>query len=264
MATTWSWTPGRAFDDVGMSDPSRTWNRTFWGAEVLFARTALAAPGRTDLIVACDANVFPAVMTATHVRAAMRAMRFAHPSIASTFVWSSDGSEGRFQYEAPTSEEEVGRWLDAVVIHRNDLACPGAGGVADAIDALSSDLGHARALRTTDLLKLYHLTPSETAPGVHGLLLYLNHTLFDGVGGWQALDCFLHELSIILSRCSNGQPAEAAFEWGNEYMRLARPVSDRVSNKSWSPADLYIDWPIIGRLNKVLSHPSVCQFHLIY
>ncbi|KZP25033.1 hypothetical protein FIBSPDRAFT_856416 [Athelia psychrophila] len=261
MATPWSWTSGCAFNDTGISDPSRTWNRTFWGCELLFARAALATPGRADLITACDVK-FPAVITATHVRAAMRALRFSHPSIASTLVWSSDYSQGRFQYQAPTSEEEVDRWLDAVVIHRNDLACPGAGEVVDAINVLSSELSHAKALRTKDLLKLYHLTPSATAPDTHGFLMYLNHSLFDGVGGWQALDCFLHELCIILSRCSNGEPAEAAFEWGNEHTRLARPVSDRAF-KPWTPADLHTDWPMVKRMNKVLSRPSVGQFHLI-
>lgn len=127
--------------------------------------------------------------------------------------------------------------------------------MVDAINVLSSELSHAQALRTKDLLKLYHLTPSATAPDAHGFLMYMGHSLFDAIAAWQALDCFLHELGIILSRCSNGEPAEAALEWGQEHARLARPVSDRVS-KPWTPADLDIDWPMVKRLNKVLSHPS--------
>ncbi|KAF7982891.1 hypothetical protein HWV62_25142 [Athelia sp. TMB] len=253
MSTPWSWTPGPAFDDTTVVDHSRTWNRKFWGSEHVFARPALVTPGRADLIVACDIRGCPQV-THSHVRAAMRALRFAHPSIASAVVWSEVRSEGRFQYEAPTKEEEVNSWLDEVVIPRGDLVREEVD-VQAAIKVLMSELSHAHAPRTQHQIKLYHLLPSPTAPDAHGLLMYMKHSLFDGIAGWQALDCFLLELSTILSRVLKGESEVTTLEWGTEYIRLARPVSDRV-DKPWTPADMHPNWPTITRMTEVLSRPT--------
>ncbi|KAF7982892.1 hypothetical protein HWV62_25144 [Athelia sp. TMB] len=253
MSTPWSWSPGPAFSDTIVGDPARTWNRKFWGSEHAFARPAALTPGRADIIVACDIRGCPQA-THSQVRAAVRALRFAHPSIASTMAWSADQSEGRFQYEAPAGEAQVSSWLDAVVIPRGGLVREGVD-VQAAIEELSSELSHAHAPRTRDQFKLYHLLPSPTAPDEHGFLLYMKHSLFDGVAAWQALDCFLHELSAILGRAAKDEPEATAFEWGTEYARLARPVSDRV-DKPWTPADMHADWPTVKRMTEVLSRPT--------
>ncbi|KAF7973749.1 hypothetical protein HWV62_14334 [Athelia sp. TMB] len=253
MSTPWSWYPGPAFPDTVVADPARTWKRKFWGSEHAFARPAQVTPGRADIIVACDISGCPGV-THAHVRAAMRALRFEHPNIAATMAWSADQAEGRFQYEAPAGEEQVRGWLDAVVVPRGGLVREGVD-VRAAIEVLSSELSHARAPRTPDQFKLYHLLPSPAAPDEHGFLLYMKHSLFDGVAAWQALDCFLHELSTILGRAARGEPEATALEWGTEHARLARPVSDRV-DKPWAPADMHADWPTVTRMTDVLSRPT--------
>lgn len=156
-------------------------------------------------------------------------------------------------YESPSSEEEVTAWLDTVVTARDDLT-NAAGGMYGAIEALSSELGQASAVRTQDQLRLYHITPASDTPQVHGFLMYLKHCLFDGIASWQALGCFLQELALSLGRSTKAEATP--LEWGTEFSRLARPVSDRVA-QPWAPVDLHGNWPIVKRMNEVLTHPSV-------
>lgn len=252
MTTPWSWRLGLPFESTKVADPSLTWNRKLWGGEIAFARSALITPGRGDPMVSCVIDV-PSNVQLTHdkIRFALRSLRFEHPSIASKVVWHppAEPADARFIYEAPASEEQVTSWLDSIAFVRE-----GASEVEATLSALRIELARADAPRTSDELKLYHITPHASKPQVHGILLYLKHTIFDGVAAWQVLDCVLEQLSRILGQ-SPGH-SSSPIEWGTEVSRLARPVADRVAHP-WSPGDLHSEWPIVKRMNKILDHPSV-------
>jgi len=198
-------------------------------------------------------------MTHQHIRSATRSLRFAHPSIASKVVWPPgvpNVAETKFVYESPASEEQVNSWLDAVVFSHN-IALVDVGNVSDVEAALSSlrvDLGRVDCVRTDDELKLFHILPCAQDPQVHGILMYVRHTLFDGIAAWQVMDCWLQELSQIIGNLP--QPPTLPLEWGTEFSRLARPVADRVA-RPWSPRDLHGDWPILKHMNEILDRPSV-------
>lgn len=223
----------------------------------MFAFTARAHPGWMDMMVACVVDVPPGMeMTHEHVRSALRSFRFTHPCIAARIAWSTtDLKEGRLMYESPASEEQVSSWIDDTLDHRDDLA-ETPGGINAAISALSTELSRGDANRTTEQFKAYHIPASAAAPQTHAIMLYLKHTLFDGIAAWETLSTFIHQLTESLGRSS-----DPSYEWGTEHVRLARAVHDRAA-KPWSPADMHAEWPIAQRAKEVISRSDVSLAYL--
>ncbi|KZP13013.1 hypothetical protein FIBSPDRAFT_1049718 [Athelia psychrophila] len=255
----WSWLPGPVFPNyqpaaVGGHQSVRS--RKLWGSEVLFAKGALLAPGRADVIIRTTLSL-PAPQKNTHerVRAALRTMRWNHPSIASHVAWDKDFVEGKFVYEAPKDETAVSHWLDQVTFLRQ----AGEEGVEKATDGLLSELASLSTKRTGYELKLYHVTPSSSETSgtrnreKHEIIMYFRHELFDGVGAWEAVGIYLSELAATLGAPSG----TSSLEWGKELERLARPVPDRAGPAAqWSPKDLHGDWPLIQRVKGVIARPG--------
>lgn len=256
----WSWLPGPVFPNyqpaaVGGHQSVRS--RKLWGSEVLFAKGALLAPGRADVIIRTTLSL-PAPQKNTHerVRAALRTMRWNHPSIASHVAWDKDFVEGKFVYEAPKDETAVSHWLDQVTFLRQ----AGEEGVEKATDGLLSELASLSTKRTGYELKLYHVTPSSSETSGtrnrerHEIVMYFRHELFDGVAAWEAVGIYLSELAATLGAPSG----TSSLEWGKELERLARPVPDRAGPAAqWSPKDLHGDWPLIQRVKGVIARPGV-------
>ncbi|KAF7972386.1 hypothetical protein HWV62_18104 [Athelia sp. TMB] len=237
----WSWTPAPT-----PASPN-TWTRRLWGGEHVFAHAARAQPGRGDGMVSCTLRV-PAppslALTHAHVRQAVRRLRWDHPSVASRVDWPPEG-EPRFVYAAPTSEADVDAWLDAIVF----LRVPREGeGVDGALDALRAELGHAECARAPHELVVHHVPAAEGEE--HGLLLYLRHTVFDGLAAWQVLGALIANVAAAL-----GTPAPE-LQWGEECARLARAVPDRIAN-TFEEGDMAREWPLVSRMHAVLERPSV-------
>ena len=251
--STWSWYPGPAFGSPEGADPLKIWNRKLWGGEAFYAYISLVAPGQRDLQISCIIDVPDGVTFGhQHVRAAMRCLRFAHPSIASKVVWPSgppNPAEAKFQYASPASEEQVDAWLDTVVQTANNSS-----DVEAALSSLRVALARLDTPRTDDELKLYHVLPSPLKPCTHGILLYTRHTLFDAMATWEVLDCYLQELALLSGKKLNA--LMAPLDWGTEHVRLARAVADRTERK-FAPTDMHGEWPILKRLQQIASKPSV-------
>lgn len=191
-----------------------------------------------------------------HVRCAFRKLRFEHPSIASKIMWNESYADGKFVYEAPRDEAQIEKWLDDVVSLREATTQLG---VEDLLHAELQELGRLDAQRTNDELKLYHISSSSSSSNhlknQHIFLLYLRHTLFDGIGSWEAMGCFLSELAKALAS-SPAVPEELA--WGTEFDRLARAVPDRVGKDAqWTPKDLQQNWPLVTRVKEIIARPTV-------
>ena len=247
----WSWFPGPAFDTPEGTDPSKIWNRKLWGGEILFAYMSKMGTGRHNLQISCIMDVPDGVaFSHQHVRAAMRCLRFAHPSIASKVVWPPgppNPAEAKFQYASPVSEEQVNAWLDTVVVQITNSSSD----VETALSSLQIALARLDAPQTDDQLKIYHVLPSPLKPCTHGILLYAKHVLFDAIAAWEALDCYLQELALL-----SGNALMAPLDWGTEYIRLARAVADRTEHK-FEPADMHGDWPELKRAQQIKGKPIV-------
>ena len=250
----WSWYPGPAFDTPEGTDPSKIWNRKLWGGEVFFAHTSKTSPARHNLLMSCIMDVPDDVTFGhQHVRAAMRCLRFTHPSIASKVVWPPgplNPVEAKFQYASPVSEEQVNVWLDTVVVQITNNSTD----VETALSSLRVALARFDAPQTDDQLKVYHVLPSPLKPCTHGILLYAKHVLFDAIAVWEALDCYLQELALLSGKELNA--LMVPLDWGTEYIRLARAVADRTERK-FEPGDMHGDWPGIKGMQQIMSKPFV-------
>ena len=250
----WSWFPGPAFDTPEGADPSKIWNRKLWGGEILYAYISRISPGQRDLQISCIMDIPDGVaFSHQHVRAAMRCLRFTHPSIASKVVWPPgppNPAEAKFQYASPVSEEQVNAWLDTVVVQITNNSSD----VEAALSSLRVALARLDTPRTDDLLKLYHVPPSPLKPFTHGILLHAKHALFDAIAIWEALDCYLQELALLSGKELNA--LMAPLDWGTEYVRLARAVADRTERK-FEPADMHGEWPGIKRMQQIMDKPFV-------
>lgn len=156
-------------------------------------------------------------------------------------------------YEAPRNEGDVENWLDEMTIQH---VLAKEDNIEDALGKLRSKLAHANTPRTNHELLLHHITPcaSGSNPRVHGLLIYMHHSVFDGLAAWQVLDCILQEVARAIG--GGEKYARAPLAWGEEHVRLARPVSDRTNNK-WRTEDMNMEWPLVKRMHDVLQRPSV-------
>ncbi|KAF7978270.1 hypothetical protein HWV62_1108 [Athelia sp. TMB] len=239
----WSWTPAPT------PAAPNTWTRRLWGGELVFAHAARAQPGRGDGMVSCTLRVpsspsTPLHLTHAHVRQAVRGLRWDHPSVASRVNWSAGDGEPRFVYAAPASEGAVAAWLDTIVFLREGESVDGA------LDALRAELGHAECARAPHELVVYHV-PGAAGEGEHGLLLYLRHTVFDGLAAWQVLGALIANIATAL-----GSDAPLApLNWGEECARLARAVPDRTEN-TFEEGDMHREWPLVNRMHEVLARPS--------
>ncbi|KAF7980081.1 hypothetical protein HWV62_39880 [Athelia sp. TMB] len=255
----WAWLSGPVFPNFkpASTDGSRIRSRKLWSGEVLFAKGALLAPGRADLIVRATLSL-PILQDNAHerVRAAVRTTRWNHPSIASRIAWNDDYSEGKFVYEAPSDDAAISAWLDQVVFLRH----VGVEGVEKTRDGLLAELASSGARRTGDEFKLYHIAPSSSGFPVeyeekHEIVMHLRHALFDGIAGWEALSVYLAALATALDAPSHA--LTVPFEWGAELERLARPVPDRVAQEAqWSPDDLHGNWPLIQKVKDIIARPG--------
>ncbi|KAF7976160.1 hypothetical protein HWV62_7481 [Athelia sp. TMB] len=250
--TPWSWLPGPIFPNSAPAS-DRVRSRKLWAGEAIFARGALQKPGRADIMVHVEVEAPTShPLTHSHVRAAVRKLRWEHPSVASKILWNHDYSDGKYVYEAPASEGDVDAWLDAVVY----LKEAGPAGVDARMQEELTRLGRLDTKRTNDEFQLYHFTPNSTSDPAnkHIFVMYLRHTLFDGVGSWEAMGSFLSELALVLAA---PVPNREQLQWGAELTRLARAVPDRIGAEGqWSQKDLHGNWPLVKKMKEVLARPS--------
>lgn len=156
-------------------------------------------------------------------------------------------------YEAPRNEGDVEKWLDEMTIQH---AAAKDESIEAALGKLRSKLARVDTPRTDHEMLLHHIAPSASGsnPRAHGLLVYTHHSAFDGLAVAQVLDCILQEVARAIG--GGEEHARAPLAWGEEHVRLARPVPDRTDNK-WKTEDMNVEWPLVKRMHDVLQRPSV-------
>ncbi|EJT99544.1 hypothetical protein DACRYDRAFT_17233 [Dacryopinax primogenitus] len=267
MSSPWSWQQGPppflASAPLPEDVKSRTWNRALWGGELAFAIGTLVNPGFSDMLLCCHlslSSVSSTKLTIDHVRRATRALRWSHPGIATTIAFPSFTSmadfkpdQGRLLYQAASGEEEVGDWLNEGVFDDSAYLKSAGGDLDGALDALKKDIGAITAPRNKWMLKVHFIGDSEL--GKYGILIQTGHTIFDGIGTFEVLDLWLHELAQVLP-----QKKDSGCQWGEEAVRLAKAVPDR-SAAPWSAEPTPPEHPILKEIGESLKMAPV-QFGL--
>jgi hypothetical protein len=258
MSSPWSWQPGPPTFLASSGLPSlpsdvaaRTYNRALWGGELAFAIGTLVNPGFSDMLLTCRVHLpepstgVAKALTFDHVREATRRLRFHHPGIAATIAFppfttlaAFDPSRGRLVYQSPSSPAEVSAWIDQVVQDRSPLLAQHSGDLEATLLALKAELGSITCPRDQWMFKLHFLADPST--GKYGVLIHTGHTIFDGIGTFEVMDLWLHELAGVLAgsdaSTAGGVEGEVGEElkWGEEVGRLAQAVPDRL-DEPWQP-----------------------------
>ncbi|KZT54846.1 hypothetical protein CALCODRAFT_372467 [Calocera cornea HHB12733] len=264
MSSPWSWQQGPpAFMvSAGLPDEvtARTWNRPFWGGELAFAIGNVANPGFSDMLLSCHINIPSTTsLVIDYVRRATRALRWSHPGIAATIAFPPFTSladfkpeQGRLVYQTAASEKDVSDWLDEVVFDKSFYLSAAEGDLNRALDALKKEIGAITTPRTQWMLKVNFISDAES--NKHAVLIQTGHVIFDGIGTFEVLDLWLHELARVLTQEKEG------CQWGEEAARLAKAVPDRLP-EPWSAQPTPADHPVMKEIYASLQMPPV-QFGL--
>ncbi|KZO94463.1 hypothetical protein CALVIDRAFT_202662 [Calocera viscosa TUFC12733] len=264
MSSPWSWQQGPpsflAFAGLPDELTARTWNRALWGGELAFAIGTLLNPGFSDMLLCCHIDgPSTAGLTMAHVRRATRALRWSHPGIAATIAFPPFTSiadfkpdQGKLVYQTATGEKDVTDWLDEVVFDKSSYLTAAEADLDRALDALKTDLGAITMPRTQWMFKVNYIGDADS--NKHAVMIQTGHTIFDGIGTFEGLDLWLHELAQILTQEKEG------CQWGEEAVRLAKAVPDRLP-APWSAEPTPLDHPVMKEIAASLQMPPV-QFGL--
>lgn len=211
-------------------------------------------PGMADIILSCQLTPpagCPTEIDEALVRAAVRALRFEHPTIAAKFAWPKlepdtfpVADNARFVYEVPASDKDVEGWLSQVVVTRMDAAEAARGDVDSAVRFVSHDLGRVAYGPQTTLFEM-HFIPVWQGSSC-GVVFRLGHALFDGIGSFQFLDMLNARIAQLLK-----MPVREEFAWGEEVARLTGAVPDR-ARVPWSPDKIDDDKVMLDKLQEAL------------
>ncbi|TFK45907.1 hypothetical protein OE88DRAFT_1739865 [Heliocybe sulcata] len=235
----------------------RIYYRKLWGLEASMAVCTYALPGMANILVSCHITPPPgssAPIDEPLVRAAVRALRFEQPTIATKLAFAGvapgtfpQPDNGRFAYVVPASEEDVSAWLDDVVVTH-----AGHADIAAAVEAVTHALTGVGTSPPTTLFDL-HFIPSTGADPTCAVVLNMGHALFDGIGCWLFLDLFTAKLAWMM-----GDPPSRANQpipWGDEVARLAGAVPDRLK-VPWAPEKIDEDLIMVDKLREAASIPK--------
>ncbi|EJU03968.1 hypothetical protein DACRYDRAFT_14207 [Dacryopinax primogenitus] len=252
MSSPWLWKPGHPFIDLEQPHTSRVWHRAIWPGELTLAIGKIVNPGLMDILISCIINPsMSSRITAEAERRATRRLRWQHPAIAlnvtfppMTGLEDFKPFEGTFTYEAPITEEDVNNWLGEVVHDGMEYAARGS--VREVIETVRERVGAVDKTRSKWLLEVYYIHPENAVE--HAVVLHVSHVLFDGIGAFQVLTLWLHQLAYVLSH------EDEVLHWGEEHDRLPPAMPDRMAIP-WTPEPVPADHIMVQKIVSALKRP---------
>lgn len=195
-----------------------------------------------DMFASCTLSLPPSYdLSSSHLREAMRRLRFNHPTIAlrlakreglgiekldiPKFLEEEVDLQVALVYDVVESEEEVEAWLDEVVIFHPESRQEE---VSEFEDFLTKST--AAGVQGRDRLKV-HFWPADGNRGLDArIAIEQSHSVSEGIGTLIVFNLLLESLASVLST-----PERIPLAWGGEVCRLEPALQDAIADPptSW-------------------------------
>lgn len=142
-------------------------------------------------------------------------------------------------------------WLSTVIVNRQDASDACYGELELAMSAVKRELGTPQSFYKP--LVWIHYVPSTTPFGPHGLVFFLAHSMFDGIGVYQFMDLCANKIAEVL----NSKRAAPTLAWGQEVARLTLPLPD-CTQIPRTAAKIPDDRVMIERFRSTVEAMQVC------
>ena len=159
-----------------------------------------------------------------HLRRAVEQLRFEQPAVASRLAWPSTllrrgilpGLEdAHLVYEVISSQEDVERWLDEVILDCSTAIHEAGGDLEKAVNLVIREVAHThgKLSESRTLFNVCFIANGDTA----ALVVRGSHALFDGSG---LISCMNRIVASIAKHLGEGAESCNVLQWGIETAQL--------------------------------------------